>query len=69
MSFSIFPEDVRAAVRDRGSVYPGDAEPASLYYKAEANRVLASIRAEERWAKRFQPRFRGKLRLVLRLGQ
>jgi hypothetical protein len=66
----ILPEDVRAAASQRGCSYAGDAEPASLYRKAEQRRVLAAIRSDERRAGRSrQPGFAGKLRLVFRLGQ
>ena len=61
--------DIRADVRHRGSVYPGDAEPASLYHRAESRRVLAAIRRAEVPSRGRQQGLAGKLRLVFRLGQ
>ncbi|MFN0148156.1 MAG: hypothetical protein ACKVT1_16745 [Dehalococcoidia bacterium] len=66
---SISPYDVRAEVSRRGSVYPGDAEPASLVRRSEHKRVLLAARKAERAAGARHPRLVGRLRLVLRLGQ
>ena len=65
----VLPEDVSAAMSQRGCVYAGDAEPASLYRRAENRRILSAIKSDEREAGRSrQPGFASKLRLVLRSG-